>query len=89
MAAKVSFVRTTNAKLKNVPKKEGQLIYVTDTGAQYFDTSTTNRIQIKDPNAINKNTNSDVSAILNFTNGIKINGTKISYDATTDTVTFE
>lgn len=89
MAAKVSFVRTTNAKLSSVTKKEGQLIYVTDTGAQYFDISSTNRIQIKDPNAINKYTNSDVSAILNFTKGIKINGTSITYDATTDTVTFE
>lgn len=89
MAAKVSFIRTTNAKLNSIAKKEGQLIYVTDTGAQYFDISTTNRIQIKDPNAINKNTNSDVSAILNFVNGMKINGTKISYDSTTDTVTFE
>lgn len=89
MAAKVSFIRTTNAKLNSIAKKEGQLIYVTDTGAQYFDISATNRIQIKDPNAINKNTNADVSAILNFKNGIKINGTKISYDSTTDTVTFE
>lgn len=89
MAAKVSFVQTTSAKLNSVTKKEGQLVYVTDTGAQYFDVSSTNRIQVKDPNAINKNTDSDVAAVLNFKNGVKINGTKVTYDSTSDTVTFE
>lgn len=89
MAAKVSFVKTTSAKLDSVVKKEGQLVYVTDTGAQYLDLSSTNRIQIKDPDAINKNINSDVAAVLNFKNGVKVNGTNITYNSSTDTVTFE
>jgi hypothetical protein len=37
---------------------------------------------------VDKSTNQDVSGVLNFTNGIKINGVAVSYDATKNEVTF-
>ena len=50
--AKVKFFKINNSVLSSLPKVEGQLIFVQDTGEMYIDKDSSNRVQIKGKSVI-------------------------------------
>lgn len=44
--AKVKFYKINNSSLSSLPKVEGQIVFVQDTGALYIDKDSTNRVRI-------------------------------------------
>lgn len=87
----VKFTRTTSAKLDTVPIVEGQIIYVSDTGAHYFDKDSETRIQMSisdeertDWNAAyeySQEIHAPADAEKNIIVGVKQNGTDLVPDS--------
>ena len=71
--AKVKFYKINNSVLSSLPKVEGQLIFVQDTGKLYIDKDNSNRVEVQG----DKLSASDITVSQTLTTGVEIGSVQV------------